>query len=460
MIDTLITGGQVVTETALGELDIGIADGRIVALAARGEIDASSAERIDADGLTILPGAVDLHTHFTGSNDRPDAEVRSGTLGAALGGITTVLEMPHSGPPATTLDGFRWKRELMARESSVDFALWAGLDGVNLDVLPALDADGAIAFKAFLCSGDPEGRATDPTGLPRLGDHDLVTAMRVLRGFDGLIGVHAENHDMLIGQARELRAAGRHDMRAHAEAQPELAEIEAVSRLALLAVETGTRTHVVHVSSARAADRVAEARRAGARITAETCPHYLVLDEDDLVRIGPEARCGPPLRPRGTVEALWQRLEAGSIDAIASDHCPYLPERKAAGLSSVWEAGMGLTGIETLLPMILTHAVGRRGLSLIAAARLLATAPARIAGLYPRKGAIAVGADADLALVDLDAPWSVAGSAFQGLGRWSAFEGMMATARVARTLVRGTTVQVEGRACVAPGFGTMLTRHR
>lgn len=121
---------------------------------------------------------------------------------------------------------------------------------------------------------------------------------------------------------------------------------------------------------------------------------------------------------------------------------------------------MGLTGIETLLPMTLTHAVGRRGLSLVAAAQLLATAPARIAGLYPRKGAIAVGADADLALVDRDAPWSVAGSAFQGLGRWSAFEGMVATARVVRTLVRGTTVQAEGRAGVAPGFGTMLTRPR
>ena len=460
MIDTLITGGQVVTEAAVGELDIGIAGGRIVALVARGEIDAGSAERIDAGGLTILPGAVDLHTHFTGSNDRPDEEVRGGTFGAALGGVTTVLEMPHSGPPATTLDGFRWKRELMGRESSVDFALWAGLDGVNIDVLPALDAAGAIAFKAFLCSGDPEGRATDPTGLPRLGDHDLIAAMRALRGFDGLIGVHAENHDMLIGRARELRAAGRHDMRAHAEAQPELAEIEAVNRLALLAVETGTRTHVVHVSSARAADRVADARRAGARITAETCPHYLLLDEDDLVRIGPDARCGPPLRSREAVEALWQRLGTGSIDALASDHCPYLPERKAAGRNSVWEAGMGLTGIETLLPMTVTHAVGRRGLSLVAAAHLLATAPARIAGLYPRKGAIAVGADADLAFVDLNAPWSVAGSTFQGFGRWSAFEGMVATARVVRTLVRGTTIQAEGRAGVAPGFGTMLTRSR
>ena len=458
MIEVLITGGRVVTETALLDADIGISGGRIVALAARGGLDGGQAERIDARGLTVLPGAVDLHTHFTGSNDRPEEEVRAGTFGAALGGVTTVLEMPHSGPPATTLDGYRWKRDLMARESSVDFALWAGLDGTNLELLPAFDAAGAIAFKAFLCSGDPEGRATDPTGLPRLGDHDLVAAMRVIASFDGFVGVHAENHDLLIGSTRALRAAGRHDMRAHAEAQPELAEVEAVTRLALLATETGTRTHVVHVSSARAADAVAAARRAGARMTAETCPHYLVLDEEDLVRIGPDARCGPPLRPRETVEALWRRLGNGAIDAVASDHCPYLPERKAAGRGSVWEAGMGLTGIETLLPMTLTHAVGRRGMSLVAAARLLATAPARIAGLYPRKGAIMIGADADLALLDLDAPWTVAGSSFQGLGRWSAFEGMVATARVNRTLVRGRTVQADGRAGVEPGYGAMQTR--
>lgn len=458
MMDVLVRGGRVVTETAVLDLDVGIVDGRIAALFAPGEAPTEAAEVIHASSLVVMPGGVDLHTHFTGSNDQPVTEVRAGTFGAALGGITTVLEMPHSGPPATTLEGFQWKRDLMEAESSVDFGLWAGLDGTNLPLLPAFDAAGAIAFKAFLCSGDPAGAATEPTGLPRLGDHDLVAAMRVIGGFDGLVGVHSENHDMLIGRGRELRAAGRHDMRAHAEAQPELAEIEAVSRLALFAADTRTRTHVVHVSSARALKAVASARQAGVRISAETCPHYLLLDEDDLVRIGPNARCGPPFRPRATVDALWGDVLTDRVDAVASDHCPYRPERKAAGLASVWEAGMGLTGIETMLPLFLTEAVGRRGLPLTAVARLLSTGPARIAGLYPRKGVIAVGADADLALCNLDAPWTVRGAAFQGLGTWSAFEGMTATTRVIRTLVRGRTVQNEGRPGVEPGYGTMLKR--
>lgn len=458
MIDTLIKGGRVVTETAVLDLDIAVTGGRIVGLLARGGDDPSAAEVIDASGLTVMPGGVDLHTHFTGSHDQPRAEARAGTAGAALGGITTVLEMPHSDPPATTLEGFHWKRELMSDAACVDFGLWAGLDGTNAGLLPALDEAGAIGFKAFLCSGDPAGRATEPSGLPRLDDHHLIAAMRSLREFDGLVAVHAENHDMLIGAGRALRAAGRNDMRAHAEAQPELAEIEAVARLALFAGETGARTHVVHVSSARAAARVLDARRSGARITLETCSHYLLLDEDDLARIGPDARCGPPLRPRATVEALWDAVARGDVDALASDHCPYPPERKAAGQASVWAAGMGLTGIETSAPMFLTEAVGRRGLPLVAAARLLATGPATIAGLYPRKGAVAVGADADLALHDLSRPWTVRGADFRGLGRWSAFEGMTATSRVVRTLVRGRTVQEDGAIRAEPGYGTMLRR--
>lgn len=458
MIDLLITGGRVVTETALLDLDIAVSGGRIVGLLASGGDHPAAAEVIDATGLMVMPGGVDLHTHFTGSNDQPMEEVRAGTRGAALGGITTVVEMPHSNPPATTLDGFQRKRELMENTACVDFALWAGLDGTNDGLLPALDAAGAIGFKAFMCSGDPAGRATDASGLPRLDDHHLLDAMRILRGFDGLIAAHAENHDMLIGAGATIRAAGRHDMRAHAEAQPELAEIEAVARLALFATETGARTHVVHVSSARAASRVLEARRAGARITFETCPHYLLLDEDDLVRIGPDARCGPPLRARDVVEALWTVVASGEVDALASDHCPYAPERKAAGRASIWDAGMGLTGIQTSLPMFLTEAVDRRDLSLVEAARLTATGPAKIAGLYPRKGVIAVGSDADLALVDPAKPWTVHGVAFEGLGRWSAFEGMTANASIVRTMVRGRTVQENGNVRAEPGYGTMLRR--
>jgi allantoinase len=458
-MDVLITGGTIVTETAVLRADLGIAGGRIAAILEPGMVLPAARETIDAQGLLILPGAIDAHTHFTGSHDREAEELREGTRGAAAGGVTTILEMPHSRPPATTLAGFARKRAMAEAESTIDFGLWAGLDGANLPELASLDAAGAIAFKGFLCSGDPSGQATDPSGLPALNDDQLLRAMGAVRAFGGLIGIHAENHAILIGAGAEMRAAGRHDARAHAAAGPEMAEIEAVSRLLLLAAETGVRCHIVHLSSARAAGLIVAARGV-ADISVETCPQYLLLDEEDLVRIGPYARCGPPLRPRAVVDALWRHVLRGDIDTLASDHCPYLPAQKEAGRASIWLAGMGLTGIETAVPLFFSEAVQARGMPLCDFARMTATAPARRFGLADRKGAIRIGLDADLALYDPAARWTVQSAAFRGLATWSAFEGIECQGRVVRTLVRGRKVFEDGRFPLAPGFGQFLSPQR
>lgn len=459
-MDTLIKGGRLVLETGEVEANLAIQDGRIVAILDPSVPGTDAREVIDARGLIVMPGAIDVHTHFTGSHDFPREELQQGTLGAAIGGITTIAEMPHSTPPATTLENFLKKKALLAETSTVDFALWAGLDGRNVAELAAMDEAGAIAFKAFLCSGDAAGAATDEKGLPRLNDDGLLRAMREIRTFDGLIGIHSENHDMLIGAGEELRRAGRNDIRAHALAGPEIAEIEAVGRVATIAAETGARCHVVHVSSGRAARIIAQAK-ATARITLESCPHYLILDEEDLVRIGPNARCGPPLRQRPVVEQLWDALLDGDVDMLASDHCPYMPEQKAAGHASIWDAGMGLAGIETSVPMFLSEAYRSRGMSLTQIAKMTATAPAKVFGLYPRKGAISVGFDADIALYDLNADWTVDGSTFQGFAKWSAFEGMTCSARVERTIVRGKTVyERETPAQMHPGHGIFIERIR
>ena len=229
-MDILITGGQVVTETAVLRADIGISGGRIAAMLDPSSTRLTARETIAADGLVILPGAVDAHTHFTGSHANEAEELREGTRGAAAGGVTTILEMPHSNPPATTLAAFMSKRTMAAAECSVDYGLWAGLDGTNLSELADMDAAGAVAFKGFLCSDDPAGRAVDPSGLPALNDDQLLRAMRVVREFGGLIGLHAENHAMLIGAGAEMRAAGRHDARAHAAAAPEIANQAWLSR--------------------------------------------------------------------------------------------------------------------------------------------------------------------------------------------------------------------------------------
>jgi len=458
-MELLITGGTVVTETAVLAADLGISGGRIAAILEPGGARPAARETIDADRLLVLPGAIDAHTHFTGSHDREAEELREGTRGAAIGGVTTILEMPHSRPPATTCAAFARKRTMAEAESSVDFGLWAGLDGANLAELAGLHVAGAIGFKGFLCSGDRSRRATDVSGLPALDDDQLLRAMHAVSKFDGLIGLHAENHALLVSAGEELRAAGRHDPRAHAAAGPEIAEIEAVSRVLLLAAETGVRCHIVHLSSARAGDLVVTAR-GGADVTVETCPQYLLLTEEDLVRIGPYARCGPPLRPRPVVDALWRHVLSGNIDTLASDHCPYLPAQKEAGFASIWDAGMGLTGIETAVPLFFSEAVQMRGLSLCDFARMTAGAPARRFGLANRKGAIRLGLDADLAFYDPAARWQIRSSEFRGFAKWSAFEGMECRGRVVRTMVRGTTVYDDGTFPVSPGFGAFLTPER
>jgi len=454
---TLIINGLVVMETRAEAADLLIEHGKISGVLAPGAMTDGVDEIVDAQGLIILPGAIDVHTHFTGSHDFPQQELREGTRGAAAHGVTTIVEMPHSLPPATTLENFTAKQRWLAENCSVDYAMWAGLDGQNLQQLAALDQAGALAFKAFLCSGAASGEATDEKGLPRLDDDGLLRAMRELATFDGLIGVHAENHDILTGAGRELRRAGRKDMRAHAQAGPEIAEIEAVGRVLAVAEETGARCHIVHVSSARAAETIVAAK-GRVRASFETCPHYLLLDEEDLVRIGPNARCGPPIRQRPVVDALWRVLLRGDIDIIASDHCPYTPAQKQAGETSIWEAGMGLTGVETLSPMFFSAAHLDRGLPLTEFARMTASGPAKAFQLWGKKGAIAPGFDADLVFYDAQQSWTVEGGKFQGLGKWSAFEGMRCQGKVVRTLIRGVTVYQDDRIQVEPGFGQFVTR--
>lgn len=458
-MDLIIAGGSVVTEREAVKAHVAIDNGRIAGVLELGAALPEAREVIDASGLLVMPGAVDAHTHFTGAHDSPAMEVREGTEGAAAGGVTTVIEMPHSDPPATTCSRFRWKRDLFAANSAIDFALWAGLDGINARELAGLDREGAIAFKGFLCSADPEGRAAEATALPRLDDHALLEAMRAIRLFDGLIGLHAENHSILSGARAALVAVGRQDPLAHAESAPEIAEIEAVGRAMLYAEETGVRCHIVHLSSPRAAE-IIEAARSRARVSVETCVQYLMLNEEDLRRSGARARCGPPLRKQPVVDALWSHVRDGRIDALASDHCPYRPEQKEKGERVIWDAAMGLTGVQTSVPMFLAGAVKEHGMSLVKVAKMSATAPARIFGLYPRKGVIAAGADADLALYDPAYEWQIRGSEFRGAGRWSVFDGRSCGCNVVRTLVRGVTVYVDGSSRVRPGFGQWLQRNR
>jgi allantoinase len=281
--------------------------------------------------------------------------------------------------------------------------------------------------------------------------------MEIVAAFDGLVLVHAENDALMRANHERLQAEGRRDPLAHHEGRPPLVEEEAVHRAIFLAQQAGVRLQVVHVSSPVSADFVADAKARGQRVTMEVCSHHLLLDLDDLVRLGPYGRCAPALRDRALVERLWQHVLSGNANCLISDHAPYTREEKEPGWDDIFAAPLGLQNLQETVPTVLSEAVHERGMALDAFVRFSSTNAAEIVGLYPRKGTILPGSDADLVLWDLDAEWTVDAASQQfSKNPWSPFDGRVVRGRVVRTLVRGETVYADGEIRAEPGHGRFL----
>jgi len=456
----IVHGGQVVTAAGTGPIDVVIVHGIVVELAASGVADRSGAELIDAAGLVVLPGVVDAHTHFI--QDDPDLfdpdpdeheGFEAGGRGAAAGGVTTVVEMPQARPP--TVDGatFERKRSLAEADAVVDFALWGGVvQATTAEQIDEQIAAGAAGLKAFMCNSDPS--------FPGVDDARLLAALTHLGPSGLMLGVHAESDTLLEAGLRRMEAEGRKEPLAHHDSRPPIVEVEAVSRAIVLAEAADAWVHIVHLSAGAAADAVARAKARGVRVTCETCPQYLALDHGDLARLGPFARCAPPIRSRADVERLWERLADGTIDCITTDHCAFTYESRTRGADDIFAAPNGLPGIETFVPVVVSEARAR-GFGWDDIARWTATTPAALWQVAPRKGAIAIGADADLALLDPARTWTVRGADLHHTHKWTPFEGRDVQGRVVRTLVRGTTVFQDGATkTVAPGFGQFVPAQR
>ena len=432
--DLLVRGGLVVTPDGPARLDVGVADGRIVAL--EPEADGSARDELDASGLHLLPGCLDAHVHLN-EPGRTDWEgVGPGTTAMAAGGTTACLEMPlNAHPPTVDAEAFDRKRAAVEREARIDVGLWGGLVPGNVARLAELAERGVVGFKAFMC-------ASGVDDFPRADDETLRAGMREAARLGLPVAVHAEDEELTARLVRRAQAEGRRGMRDFLASRPVAAELEAVGRALALAEETGCSVHVVHVSSGRGVALVAEARARGVDATCETCPHYLVLDEADAERLGAVAKCAPPLRPAGEREALWQALADGDVALVASDHSPSPPELKATDDAfAVWG---GIAGAQTLLGLVLEEGLQVRGLAPALLADRLAGAPARRFGLASRKGRIAVGLDADLVLVDLAERPRLRVEDLRSRHRLSPFVGRRLGGRVVHVLVRGTAAVVDG----------------
>jgi len=454
-----VCGGTLVTEYGIFKGNLAVDDqGRIASMTAEG-VAPEADETIDATGLLVLPGAVDGHSHLNDPGYTDSEDFYTGTCGAAAGGVTTVLEHPLTAPLPDDLAIFLAKKEIAQAKAVVDYALWGALTpdntahrGGKADELGKMAEAGAVAFKGFM---------TFAWEIPRLDDGLLLTAFRRLAEFRVPMGIHAENAEIVRYLEDYLKASGRTDPLSHGEARPEICEVEAVAKVLRLSRGTGTQVHLCHLSVPEAVDLVAAAKGEGQPVTAETCPHYLTLTQDALTKSGPYAKCNPPLRPSRCVEGMWERLAGGRVDSIGSDHGPFTKEEKEKEL--FWDVPAGLTGIQVMVPLLVTEAL-RRGVPVETVVRLCCSNPARIFHVYPRKGTIAPGSDADLVLIDTKGEWKVTSKELFSKEKWTPHEGWTLKARVRRTLVRGETVYEDtpggGRIAVPAGFGRFITPTR
>jgi len=429
--ELLLRNVRVVQDGMLVPASILIVDGRIAAFLLPDTT--TTAERaIDGHRAIALPGLIDAHVHACQPGRTAWEGFRAATRAAAAGGVTTIVDMPLSGTPTVTRPALEEKRVDVAPDALVDYALWGGLTSDNVDQLPSLIEGGVVGLKAFMTDSMQEfGWAPDDV---------LLRGMRVAARHGALVGVHAESEALVGPLTGRAIGAGDDSWPGYLSTRPPIAEIDASRRAVGFAAETGARLHIVHCSLPNVVDLVHEAKLVGQDVTVETCPQYLSLTDADLARIGNTAKCSPPVRPRETVDQLWECVLAGQIDTIGSDHAPSQPGLKETSVGPL-AAGHGILGLQTMLPVLLTEGVHQRGLPLSLLIELMSTHPAKRFGLWPAKGSLRLGADADVTLVDPDASWQFrAREMMYSVQQYNPWDGRVFQGRVVATYVRGREV--------------------
>ena len=444
--DLLVRGGMIVSADSMLALDLAVRDGKVAAVLPRGA-EAEAIEILDAEGKYVLPGAVDVHVH--GGHGDPDREtLTNATMAAAAGGITTILDQPLSNPSTVTLEAYSEKQKAAGELCVVDFGLWGGLVPGHLDDLEDLYNAGGQAFKSFMCRC---------SNYPMTDDGTLLKGMRKIAEWGGLVGVHAENDTLIAQLVDDFNSAGRRDIEAFLMSHPTYTELEAIERFIFIARQApGCKAHIVHMSIPAGARAVARARADGLDITVETCPQYLALNAQDLERIGGVAKCDPPVRSQELVDELWTYVINGVVDILASDHSPHPFAKKEVPRHDFGRASEGVTGLQTMLPVAIDEGVHRRGMSLTRLVALCSTSPAKRFGLFPRKGSLQVGSDADFIVLDLDREWTCRARDMLYLNKHTPFDGRTFRGRIEKTFVRGSLVFENGVVKGSPGFGRFV----
>jgi dihydroorotase len=453
---TIVRGGTVVTATGTRSADVLIEDGRILQVGP--DIDASVADEvIEAGGLHVFPGFIDPHVHTRDPGLTHKEDFLHATRAAAAGGITTILVMPNTVPPTDDAATIGKHSREQAPGAHVDFGLWAlAVGNESLADLVALRDAGAVAVKLFW------GYAFDRRSKTLVYDSSMASGELIPPASNGdvwrlfrhanevgiLIGVHCEDHAIVSAVSATVGPAT--GATALATTRPALAESVAVGAVVEIAHATGARAHVVHVSSGRTIHLLRQARADGVSVSAETCPHYLTLEPEKLDASGLKAY--PPVRGGHDAEALWKAVIDGTVGSLSSDHAPHAADERTGPFD---RRPAGIAGVQTMA-QVLIDAFLRRQVPLEVLADRLSTGTARLYGIYPTKGSLEVGADADITIVDTSARWRIQAADLESKDRSSPWDGVSGRGSAVLAMVRGNIIMREGRP-VGPPMGRWIT---
>ena len=446
--DLVVRGGRIVSPWGTFEGGVAARDGIIVAVGDDRELPPAH-EVIEAAGRYVLPGVIDCHVHLREPGYEYKEDWRSGTAAAACGGVTTVFDMPNTLPITADAEGFLAKDTRASRSAHVDYGIYGLVGQENVGELERLAELGVIGFKCYM--GETTGK------IPPPDDGTMLAAFEIVGRLGMRVAVHAENDPILQHLVRRLKAAGRTDPLAHVESRPDVCAVEAVGRAIAIAEAAHAPLHILHESCRGSLPIIRAAKARGFDVTAETCPHYLLLTAEDMVRLGPVLRVNPPVRFAGHSEALWDGLFDGTLDMLATDHAPHTPEEKTQ--PNIWDGHSGFPGVETAVPLMLNE-VNRGRMTIERYVEWSAVAPARAWGLYPRKGSLQLGSDADMVIVDMARERAIRGAELHSKSKITPFEGMRVRGVPVCTIVRGRIVVRDGELIGEPGWGRRVTPRR
>ena len=448
MYDLAIKNGTIVDESGLYKADLYISNGKIAAITDSNNFSEAT-RTIDASERIIFPGLVDPHMHI-GEKEADFEDVKTSTMAAIAGGVTTCIDMPLNlySPSVLNSETVAIKKHLLSEQAYTDFCVWGGLTPNNLDKLEEMHREGAISFKCFMSAGGNDFYA------PTLGE--IRRALITIKSFDSLAGFHCEDFSITQYEKEYVIDNKLDGRRAFLNSRPLVSELIAVKNIIELSRETGAKVHICHVSHPMVAEAIGKAKLEGIDITAETCAHYLTFTEDDYLEKGCAFGCAPPLREKSARDGLWRCVCDGTIDCIVSDHSPGIPENRSDKNQPTYKSGYGISGVQTMLQVVYDLGVNKRKLSPEFIARSMSANAAKRWGIYGTKGAVRVGFDADFVIFNPEKKWTINQQKLYYKVKLTAFDGLSGKGCTEKTFIRGTEVYGDSAIKVDMSFGKLI----